>query len=249
MTVHSLETAGKILEVLHEVESARGADIHDELDVSRGTVYKHLHTLKQLGYVTKTNAVYSLSLRFLNLGKQVQRRHDLYEYGRPFVDSLAAHTGESVHLVCEENGWAYCLYHASGEKSIGNALLTGERTHLHHLASGKAILAFLPDERVDEIVDERGLPRFTSETVADRAELQDVRRNIRNRGYALNIEEEMEGIHAVGVPIRKADTLFGSLSVSGPAHRFDEQTMIRLLNALTYTQNMIELEFRSRSLR
>ncbi|WP_197409784.1 IclR family transcriptional regulator, partial [Haloferax profundi] len=87
-------------------------------------------------------------------------------------------------------------------------------------ASGKAILAFLPEERVLEIIDERGLEPRTENTITEREELFEELSQIRDQGYANAIEESVKGMRAVAAPIMLEDSVAGSISLAGPANRF-----------------------------
>lgn len=81
----------------------------------------------------------------------------------------------------------------------------------------EAILGFLPENRVHEILDQHGLPERTAKTITDRTTLFDELETIRERSYAYNDEEEVEGLRAVGAPVIDRDeTVLGSLSVAGP---------------------------------
>jgi DNA-binding IclR family transcriptional regulator len=117
------------------------------------------------------------------------------------------------------------------------------QVHLHCTALGKAILAYLPEERVREIIDTHGLPERTDATITDEEELFDELEGIRDRGYARDMEERVAGLLCVAAPIRNLDgDPLGAISVSGPTsrmkgERFDEEVP----EELTSTANVIEL--------
>lgn len=219
-TLKTVATAARVLTALKEMDGARVTRLADRLDVSKSTAYIHLRTLEESGFVVKRGNRYELALRFLSFGEFVRDGNALYRHGKPEVDELAAETDQYTHLVAEENGRAVNLYQVKGDTSVGGRYQTAklhERDHLHYTASGKAILAGLTDERVREIVDAHGLPARTENTITDAEALFDQLESIRERGFAYNDEEEIEGFRAVGAPVRSADgEVLGSLSVSGP---------------------------------
>ena len=234
-TIQSVETAFEIVEHLKETDGAGVSELASALDLAKSTVHSHLATLHSAGYVTRDGDTFHVALRFLDLGNYAREQDTLYQVGRPKVDELAEQTGEKVWILAEEHGRGIHLYVASGKRSVRTYARTGQLNYLHQLAAGKAILAYLPEERIDEIVDRHGLPARTEDTITDPDELRDELAEIRERGFAQNREESIPGLHAVGVPItNERDVAIGSLSLSAPAkrlrgNRFDEEVPNLLL--------------------
>ena len=73
------------------------------------------------------------------------------------------------------------------------------------------------------VVDTHGLPARTSNTITDPERLLAELDRIREQGYALNLSEDLDGIHAVGVPLTVDGEVQGALSVAGPAHRMPKE--------------------------
>ena len=90
---------------------------------------------------------------------------------------------------------------------------------MHCSAGGKAILAHLPDERVEAILDRWGLKRFTEDTITDRDRLREDLQAGRERGFFLNREEYQRGVTAIGAPVLGEETVYGAIAVIGPAMR------------------------------
>lgn len=137
------------------------------------------------------------------------------------------------------------FFHArSGDHSAWTHADAGKRTHLHVTAAGKAILAHLPEERTREIVDRRGLPPKTDATITDEETLLEELKEIRSRGIAINRGENIDGIRAVGAPVRGADrNVIGAFSVSGPANQLTREPFkTELPEMLLVITNEFELE-------
>lgn len=219
-TVKSDEMMFDITEHIHEHGPVGITEISDELDVAKSTVHAHLNTLSQRGYVVNENGQYRLGLQFLRNGIHARNSYDLYPIAKEKVTQLAQETGERAWCQVEENGVTYYLCGAEGEHPVHPPVQIGEWVHLHQIAAGKAILAFLPEERRHEILDRYGLPAKTEHTITDEEELLSELETVRDRGYAFNEEESLRGLHAVGAPICDDDkTVRGALSISGPANR------------------------------
>lgn len=222
-TLKTVETSAKVLWTLKEMDGATVTQIANELDVSKGAAYNHLATLKDQRMLEQEGDIYRLGLKFVVLGEYVKRHMQLYTAARDETDNLADDTDECIHLMVEEHGEGIQIYNARGENTVVQPYHDrnlANPDHLHYGSAGKAILAFLPDERVDRIIEEKGLPRKTQHTITDRERLFEELETIRERGYAINDEEEVIGLRAVGAPIRNSNgEVVGSVSVSGPNSR------------------------------
>jgi IclR family transcriptional regulator, acetate operon repressor len=241
--VKTAKTISGIIETLDDVEEATLTEIAEELDIPRSTLHPHLSTLTDQGYLVKRDKRYSLSLQFLGFGARVQRRHPLYEISDPMLKQVADQTKEITWLVVEENGKAVCLKKAKGELAIQPYKQIGARLTMHDIAAGKAILAYLPSERVDSILDNHGLPKRTGNTITNRDELYSELEKIRETGVAFNDGESMEGFRAVASPIRPEGNLYGSIVVSGPKNRMRKQRFKEEIpDIVSGAANAIELE-------
>ncbi|WP_101295840.1 IclR family transcriptional regulator [Halegenticoccus soli] len=243
-TVSTVDTNFDIIHALRERKSAQIKELAEALDLAPSTVHRHLLTLRQRGYVTKRGESYQLGMRFLTLGGHVQTRHPAFELARQKVDQVADETGERVQFIVEEHGHRIYLYTQIGENAVQTDASIGKRGHLHTSAAGKAILANFPEERVELILDEHGLPAYTPNTITDRDELFAELAEIRERGYAYNVEESTPGLSAVGSAVCASDgTVVGALSISGPVHRFKGETFEEELPSLVLgSTNEMELK-------
>jgi DNA-binding IclR family transcriptional regulator len=105
-------------------------------------------------------------------------------------------------------------------RSIRMACRTGRRNPAHCTAVGKAILAYLPEREVDEVLKQHGLPRFTPRTITSPAAFKAELRAIRERGYSVDDEEVEEGVRCVGAAVLgRHGRPLAAVSVSSPAFR------------------------------
>jgi len=244
-----LKTVATTLRVIDELKRTHGmsaAELSDELELSRTTAYNHLTTLREHGYVVKDDDEYRLSAKCVLLGEDVRQQNILYKHGHAELKELAEETGEYAQLVVEEFGRGLIVSGVRGEKAVGEefqAKLQRQPFGLHYTAAGKAILAHLPRERVEAFVREHGLSQKTAETITDRDRLFDVLSEIRDRGYAYNDEEQVEGLRVVGAPILNPDDeVLGAVSLSGPTSRIQDQRYRETLpERVLNTANLIEV--------
>lgn len=241
--VKTTETAFRIIELLKEENGMGLTELARELDLAKSTIHRHLSTLTDLEYVTREDDVYRTGLRFLEIGEQTRTRSDAYHLAQEKVSDLAAETEERCQFVVEEYGKGVYLFRETGARAVHTDSEIGKRIPIHATAAGKAILASLSDERIHEIIDQRGLPAVTEHTTTDETELWAELEEIRDRGYSINVEENTSGLRATGVPVQyESGEPIGALSVSGPTHRFQGTLFEETLpNLLLGTANELEL--------
>ncbi len=246
-TVQSVDTACRILDALESLDGAGVTELADHLGQSKGAVHTQLATLAEHGFVVNEDGTYRLSLRLLELGEYTRRSVPMYDVATPKLDELAEDTGTRAQLVIEEAGQAVPVYIARPQRALAPPTGIGERECLHCIASGKAMLASLPESRVDEIVDEHGLPARTSETITTRAELDEELARICERGVALNDEEKVPGLRSVGAAIRGQDgSILGAISVSGPTSGLEDEAFREEIPTLvSNAANVIEVNHRA----
>lgn len=217
--VKTTRTVFDILEYLERNDGASISQVANELGFAKSTVHRHLSTLADLKYVVEEPDGYHLGLRFLELGEHAQRRRVGYELAAEKVEEIAAETGERVQFIVEEHGDAVYLHRSFGEHAVRTDPGIGSRIPLHATAAGKAILAFMPEDRRFEIIEQARFRPITAETITDPEVLLDELDTIRERGYSFNRQENLEGLNAIGVPVNGRDGVIGALSISGPSHR------------------------------
>jgi DNA-binding IclR family transcriptional regulator len=243
--VGSVRKTLRILELLKDLEGGRVTELANDLGMPKSTVHSHLETMENAGYIVKEGDTYHLGFRFLDLGEHVKYRNKVHSMVEPRIEALANSTGERVQFVISEHGDCVYVRIAEGEHAVSTGSRLGRRRHmLHATAAGKSILAFTDREEVQKIIDEKGLPELTENTITDEDTLFEELEAVRERGYAFNYEEHIEGLRAAAAPVREpSGTVVGAISVSGPAHRMHgEQFTEDLPENILGVCNEIELD-------
>lgn len=242
-TVQATQTSIEILETLNELDGAGVTRLADELNLPKSTVHNHLNTLRGAEYVVRRGETYDVGLRFLKLGEYSRNRMKIYEKAYPEVVNLAEQTGELANLAVEEYGRGVYLFLKQGEQAVQLDTYAGMQVHLHCTALGKAILAHLSEERVEEIIEERGLPKRTPQTITDSEELFDELAEVRERGYAYDQQERLSGLRCIAAPVTMQDgDVAGAISVAGPTSRMQgERYREEIPELLLDAANVVEL--------
>lgn len=248
-TIEAVDTSCRILEALCRMNGAGVTELANELDVSKAGIHSHLATLEQNELVTKTGTTYRISLRFLDFGEYAKQDVSFYPIVEDEVKALAERTGEVVHFMVEEHGWGVYICKERGTSGVQTASYVGDRKHLHCTGIGKAILPSLPEERAREIIDRRGLPRMTANTITDRDELFEALEAIRERGVAFDDEEILDGLRCVAVPVsNQGEGLLGAISVAGPMSRMKgDRFRKELPEIVSDTANVIQINAANQS--
>jgi len=218
-TVQTTETSLEIINALKSLDGATLSQTARELDISKSTARTHLQTLRKHGYVVMdSDDIFRLSLEFLDTGERVRSRIPIYKSSIPIVDEIAEKTNEKSQIMVLENSRGYYIYRTKGQQGVSTR--TGRQAELHCTSAGKAILAHTDRDDVREILDKRGLPKRTDQTITDRTEFMNRLDEVQERGIAFNDEERLRGLRAVGAPILDDDNnVLGAISLSGPTTR------------------------------
>jgi len=222
--IKSNRTLFRIVESIRNQGTATVTELANDTGVAKSTAHRHVASLHEEKFVIREGNEYRLGLRFLDLGTSVRNRREEYRMMKSTTRTLAEKTGELVSFMVKENGRGVFLYRERGEQGVESAAHVGKRADLHTTASGKALLANLPQDEIREIIDEYGLSAQTEATVTDKDELLEELDEIVESNLAFSVGEYTQGLASVGAPVVRPDgEVLGGLSVAGPRHRMTEE--------------------------
>ena len=246
-------TSIEVLEVLEAIEGATVSEIAERMDMPKSTVHGHLATLKDKMFVIQKGDLYFIGPELLRLGNRVRTRESALSdevrrmravrssWTIPPEQLFEASELRSIFAV-EMGGKAVFLHTASGNQMGWSHEQLGNRLYLHNTAVGKAILARLPQLRIDQIIDRWGLPRETENTITDRDDLFVELETVREQGYAVNRGENFEELYGIGcAATRQSGDVIGGFSVTGPEHAILEEERV-IARTIKDVVNEFELE-------
>jgi len=201
--VPALEKAIAIIETLFKHDEAIGvSELCKMVDIPKTSVFFILNTLDQHEYITKTeDGKYKLGTKFLNIGLTLLSKIEIRELAKPFMNKLLHDTGFTVHLAVLDNGEAMYLEKVENGKFVKFSTYVGQRLPLHASGVGKAMAAYIPDAELDLILETRGMPEKTENTITNAAEFKKALNDIRSQGYSIEDEEGESGIRCIGSAI------------------------------------------------
>jgi IclR family acetate operon transcriptional repressor len=222
------KTVHKTLRVIDFLSSANRevgiTEIARNLKINTTTIQRIVNTLHRSNYVQQNpgTARYTLGIRFLEISHHILHGLDLRRVARRFLEELRDRTRETVHLMILDGTMGVYIDAVESPQRVRMVSAIGTREELHCSAVGKALLAFLPDQKVNETIREQGLKRKTSRTITDPDELKRHLGQIKRRGYSVDNEEGEEGTRCVGAPIfGHSGEVQASISVAAPSYRLD----------------------------
>jgi IclR family transcriptional regulator, KDG regulon repressor len=238
-TIKSVERAFQVLEQVSFAKNGIGiTDLANELKMHKSTVHRVLSTFVGGGYVEQDEETgrYKLGYKLLEISSRLLEHLDVRREAMRYLQELADLTNEVVHLVVLDHGQVVYIEKVEGSETIRMHSRVGTRAPVHCTGVGKAILAFLPESNVREIVRHYGLAVHTPHTLATEEALFADLRLIRERGYALDLEENELGITCVAAPIcDHRGQVAAAISISGPTMRMEPERLAVLVEHVRVT--------------
>jgi DNA-binding IclR family transcriptional regulator len=223
---NTLTTVLKALDILERLEKEEDglgpAELAKEMDVTRATAHGYLATLNEAGYARNQDGKYFISYRILGLGNRLKYRNNLFRAAKVPMRKLVLDINALANVGVEESG-EWVLLHGDGDiTSVDVREYPGLRLPLHTHAAGKLILAEMSPERREEILS-GGLQRVTDDTITEREKLETELEQILDRGYAVDWDEQVQGVGVAARPISVDGEFLGTLSIVSPTARVQEE--------------------------
>lgn len=208
-TSQSLERGLAILSSFDSDRPVIGiSELSRGLELSRSTAHRYIATLAHLGYLQQDpdSKRYRLGPKVLDLGFSAINSMDVREISAPHLRRLSDETGHTVNLaILDGTDVVYierCRTARPGQREIDLNLHVGARLPAYCTAMGKAILAFVPEERREEIIAQIEFVPRGPNTLTDPQAFRDELERIRLAGFAVNDEELAYGLRSIAAPIQ-----------------------------------------------
>lgn len=198
------------------------SDIAALVGLTPSSVYRVVASLELGGFLEQNPSTgkYQLGLEVFSLGSIVLEQMGLGRQSFPFMEELARISRETVNLGVLRQGQVMYLQKIESPEILRAGLTVGSRVPVHCTAIGKMLLAHLPESQVEEIVAQRGLPRYGPNTLISLPALKVDLSRIRERGYSIDDEEMGPDMRCIGAPIRNhRGEVVAGLAIAGPAQR------------------------------
>jgi DNA-binding IclR family transcriptional regulator len=215
--LQSVDRALAILELLGESDEALSlGEICHRMKVHKSTVHRALIVLERGKLLERTaDNSFHLGVKLYDLGLRAVEQMDLRGRVRPFFERLSANLGETIHLGALQKTAVVYLDKAGPGTRICRNSKAGSSNPVHCTAMGKAMLAWLPTEELDEVMEQIRFVPLTDKSICSRDELVQSLQRIRRRGYSVDDGEAEPGVRCIGAPIfDEHNRVVAALSVS-----------------------------------
>lgn len=212
-------------------------EIVTQLQYPKSSLYKIVSNLQEICYLGREidSSRYFLSRKLLTLGVTAFNSSNIIERSKEYMKLLRDEVGESVMIGTLIDDEVVLLEQITGSLDFVFTLKQGMRFNLYSTAPGKVILAFLDKSKQNEIVDNLRLEAINEYTITDKELLKKELDIIRQKGYAADINETVEGVHCIAAPIwDETKNAIACVWTSGPAGRLPKK------NIETIAQRIIE---------
>jgi IclR family acetate operon transcriptional repressor len=220
--------------------------IAERVEMHKSTVHRLLATLERKRFVSRdpSTGLYRPGIRFLQLAYLTLENNDLRRITAPFLRSLWDQFRETIDLCILDDADVVFLNVIESPQRVKIAAATGQRLPALCTASGKSILAYLPEDKVGKMV-ERGVLRYTDCTLTSSTEIIENLRISRQQGFAISEQEYEEGINAVAAAILDENNLpVAAIAIAGPAYRLTRQRMLEIGPVVRATVDEVAQEMR-----
>jgi IclR family acetate operon transcriptional repressor len=232
-----------LLEALAEGEELGLSELSRHTNVNKSSAFRILTTLENRGYVLRLgrHRTYAPGPKLIAVSARFLSGLKLVTFARPVMEGVYAEFRETVNLgVLNDRGVLY-IDILESRQGLRMAARVGTVDPLHSTALGKAILSCLPRDEIKRLMDRYEWERRTRRTITTVEVFERELERIRQRGYAIDDEENEAGARCVGVPIRGRDSRpIAALSVSGPASRLSQSILGRIGKRLRTAAQKIE---------
>lgn len=252
--IQSVARALTILDILAEAHGELPLnEIASRLGLPKSTVHGLISTLKDFGYLEQSNFTgkYRLGLRLFEMGSIVSQGWEVRGVAAPYIQKLLEELGETVHLVILDKFEVLYIDKRETGESLRIHTQVGMRLPTHCTGVGKVLMAHLSFEERQEIIEKKGLLKFTRNTITDPVLLENELAKVRMQGFAIDNEEIMDSLRCVAAPIRdQTGRVISAISVSGPVSRIKGIGFDKAIRRVTETAEEISasLGFRPKDL-
>jgi IclR family KDG regulon transcriptional repressor len=217
-------------------------DIICQVRLNKSTVYRLLEAMREYDLIAtdRSTGKYFLGMRLFELGMVSIGRLEIGKVATPLLETLVDRVGETAHLGVLDGYEA--VYIAKVESRLPFRIPSdiGRRYPAYCTGVGKALLAHLPEEKLESYLTHTPLRGFTRNTITSPIELKRHFQQIRTQGYAIDNQEIDEGLRCVGAPIRDhSGKVVAAISIAGSATRITKRNVREMASYVIATAESI----------
>jgi DNA-binding IclR family transcriptional regulator len=242
----AVERALTMLEAIaQESEGLSNAEISRKLKMPKSSASYILRTLEARGYVNRDaeSGKYRVGLKILSLSRGALSGIDVREVALPIMRHLVEKTNLTCHLAILDGPDAVYIEKVEPTGFLRVDTWVGRRMRVHATSVGKALAAYIPEERLEKIIESSDMEKRTPKTITTLPRLLKELEKVRHQGYAIDDEENNLGARCLAAPVfNQHGGIEASVGLSGTVLQVSPQTMPRIVEALKDAARHISMQ-------
>ncbi len=243
-TVPAIHRAVQVLEILAASHSGFSlADISRQTGIPKSSLFRILAALEQHVIVVqdRERKIFKLGMKLLEWGNAALEKIDVKTIVQPHIRRMAHETLESYYLAVLDGHEVIIVDRADTPEMWSVVARLGARSPVHATASGQVLIAELPEEALNRIIERSGLKRFTPKTITSITKLKKRLRQIKRDGYAVADAEYKSDLCAIAVPIHdhKGDVVAALMTGIQSERKKKNESIARIVTTLKKEAAMI----------
>lgn len=232
------KSSARVLDVLEllatQQKPQRHSEISQRMGIPKSSLTGLLNDLHDRGYIAFDSETrrYALGAEVLRISKGYLEKLSIIRIGRPALSEIIRQIDESPALAIRDGHESVVVAQESCSHPLAHTMVIGSRSSLHCTASGKALLAFLPEKEREELLGELKLPRVTRRTITNKREFRESLDQVSKTGFAVSDEEAIDGVFALAFPVVGNQGVVAALSAAVPISRLNEARKRDLVTVL-----------------
>ena len=225
-TVQALDRGLQILNVLAKEGQIALTDLAMRVGLPASSAHRLLMTLEKHGYAEfyEEDQTWRIGVEAFRTGSSFLGRTNVVEAGREVMHKLMVDTGETCNIAIADKGDVVFVSQVETHEPIRAFFRQGTRGPMHASGIGKALLAEMSHEEVEQLLHQKGLAEFTETTITAPDKLFKELETIHQRGWSLDDEERTPGMRCVAAPIfNEFGEAVAGISISGPTVRLGDK--------------------------
>jgi len=223
----AVKSAARVMDVLDVLRNHPDGmtlqELCNELNIPKSSMHEILHTMTERNYLNQSeNKRYSTGFKLIELGLSSLDRINVYQSAKQYMVKLVELFEETAFMaVCVDDEMVY-INKLDCSRSVRTTVTLGDHKPMHCTSLGKSFLAFKSETEVERIVQRKGLPAYTSQTITNYERLLKELESVRQRGVACDNQEIEWGLTCIACPIFDYHgRVVAAISVAGPSLRIE----------------------------
>ena len=223
--IEILDLALEVIDTMasNQEEYLSPAYLARQIKINRSRTFRILKTLERRGYVEydpKTET-YRLGMKFLSISKNIRDRVSIRREAEEVLKDLALITGDSSYLVISTGKAAIVIDRYTGDNMLQLSAPIGTQIPFHVGAAPKLLLAYMPEEERQQVLEQIELEYFTPNTITNKNQFLNTLAEIRTYGYSVDEQDYEMGAYAFGAPVFDHDgVVIAGISITTPSARY-----------------------------